>query len=83
MPASRALYSAKENRKDVEEIKDYLRGLDFIYVREITEVIDVALTNTKVERPIDLMKLVLKSVSRNSTYKPRRLPNTSSANAHH
>lgn len=45
----------EENRKDIEEIKEvYLKGLNFTYVSDIKDVIDVALTKTKVENPIDL-----------------------------
>lgn len=46
----------EENRKDIEEIKEvYISGLDFIYVKDIKEVIQAALTDTKVSHPIDLM----------------------------
>ena len=39
----------EENRKDVEEIKDeYLKGLTFHYVKEMKEVIDIAILNEKV-----------------------------------
>jgi len=45
----------EENRKDIEEIRqDYLRGLKFHFVERMSEVIDVALTDTPVERAIDL-----------------------------
>ena len=38
----------EENRKDVEDIKsDYLKGLTFLYVREMSEVLKHALLNTK------------------------------------
>jgi ATP-dependent Lon protease len=40
----------EENRKDVEEIKaSYLKGLKFHYVKEMSEVIDLALTKQKVK----------------------------------
>ncbi len=40
----------EDNRKDVEEIKaDYLKGLTFHYVTEMSEVIDIALTDKKVK----------------------------------
>ena len=40
----------EDNRKDVEEIKkEYLKGLTFHYVTEMSEVIDIAITNQKVK----------------------------------
>ncbi|WP_224484373.1 endopeptidase La [Robertkochia aurantiaca] len=40
----------EQNKRDVEEIKaDYLKGLKFHYVTEMSEVIDIALTNQKVK----------------------------------
>lgn len=49
----------KENEKDVKEIKDtYVKGLTFVYVNDIKEVIEAALTKNKVDNPIDLMKQV-------------------------
>ncbi len=46
----------EENRKDIEEIKDiYIKGLNFVYVKDIKEVIQVALSDEKVSNPIDLM----------------------------
>ncbi|MCV6630920.1 MAG: endopeptidase La [Flavobacteriaceae bacterium] len=40
----------EENRKDVEEIKaDYLKGLKFHYVSEMTDVIELAVTKQKVK----------------------------------
>lgn len=40
----------EENRHDVEEIKqEYLKGLHFIYVKEMREVIEYAITDTKVK----------------------------------
>ena len=39
----------KQNRKDIEEINaSYLKGLTFHYVKEMKEVIDLAITNQKV-----------------------------------
>lgn len=39
-----------DNRKDVEDIKpEYLKGLTFHYVKEMQEVLDIALTNQKVK----------------------------------
>lgn len=49
----------KENRKDVEEIKgQYVAGLQFVYVSDIKEVIDHALSKEVVENPIDLVKRI-------------------------
>lgn len=43
----------EDNRKDVEDIKpEYLKGLTFHYVREMKEVLDLALTNQKVKNAI-------------------------------
>jgi ATP-dependent Lon protease len=45
----------KSNEKDILEIKeDYIKDLKFHYVREMKEVIDLALTDQKVKDPIDL-----------------------------
>jgi len=42
----------RENRKDVEEIKeDYLKGLTFHYVEDISEVVELALLKQKVSEP--------------------------------
>jgi len=41
---------SEENRKDIEEIKsEYLKGLTFHYVKDMNDVINIALTNTKVK----------------------------------
>jgi ATP-dependent Lon protease len=43
------------NRKDVQDIKaHYLEGLQFHYVKNMLEVIDIALSTELVEKPIDL-----------------------------
>jgi len=40
----------EENRRDIEEIKsEYLKGLTFHYVTEMSEVLDVAITKQKVK----------------------------------
>lgn len=45
----------EENRRDIEEIKEeYLKGLTFHYVREMSEVINLAITNTKVKNAKEL-----------------------------
>ena len=42
----------EDNRRDIEEIKpEYLKGLTFHYVKEMSEVLDVALTKQKVKNP--------------------------------
>jgi ATP-dependent Lon protease len=43
---------SKENEKDISEIKEiYLSGLEFHYVKNIMEVIDLALLKQKVQNP--------------------------------
>ena len=45
----------KDNRKDIEEIPEkYLKGVEFHYVENVADVWKLALTNEKVEHPIDL-----------------------------
>src|SRR5476649_334522 len=45
----------KSNQKDILEIKeDYIKDLQFHYVTDMHEVIDLALLNEKVTNPIDL-----------------------------
>jgi ATP-dependent Lon protease len=45
----------KSNEKDILEIKeDYIKDLKFHYVREMKEVIDLALIKDKVKNPLDL-----------------------------
>ncbi|KLT65749.1 endopeptidase La [Pedobacter sp. BMA] len=45
----------KSNRKDILEIKEsYIKDLQFHYVSEMSEVIDMALTKNKVKKPLDL-----------------------------
>ncbi|WP_370214024.1 endopeptidase La, partial [Mesoflavibacter profundi] len=40
----------EDNRRDIEEIKpEYLKGLTFHYVTDMKDVIDIAITNTKVK----------------------------------
>jgi ATP-dependent Lon protease len=44
-----------ENRKDIEEVKkDYIEGLNFIYVDKMIEVVQQALTKDKVAQALDL-----------------------------
>ncbi|HKK42256.1 MAG TPA: endopeptidase La [Bacteroidales bacterium] len=43
---------SEENRKDVEDINEiYIRGLKFLYVESIMEVLDLALLKQKVKNP--------------------------------
>ncbi|ADF52210.1 MULTISPECIES: endopeptidase La [Zunongwangia] len=49
------LILCKENERDIKEIKDeYLKGLTFHYVNEMSEVIDIAITNEKVKNAKEL-----------------------------
>ncbi|NND61842.1 MAG: endopeptidase La, partial [Flavobacteriaceae bacterium] len=42
----------EDNRRDIDEIKpEYLNGLTFHYVKEMSEVLDVAITKQKVKNP--------------------------------
>ena len=44
----------EENRKNIDEIQPvYLKGLTFHYVTDIKEVLDLALTDEKVDDAID------------------------------
>jgi ATP-dependent Lon protease len=46
---------SKSNEKDILEIKaDYIKDLKFHYVKEMKEVIDLALSKQRVKNPIDL-----------------------------
>jgi ATP-dependent Lon protease len=46
---------SEENKKNLEEIKDeYLKGLNFHFVKTIMDVLDFALLKTKVNRPVKL-----------------------------
>ena len=45
---------SEENRKDVAEINPiYLKGLDFVYIREMIEVVDLAMEKEKVKKPLE------------------------------
>jgi ATP-dependent Lon protease len=40
----------EDNKRDIDEIKaEYLKGLTFHYVKEMSEVLDIALTKQKVK----------------------------------
>jgi ATP-dependent Lon protease len=44
-----------ENKRDIEEIKEeYLKGLKFHYVNDMSEVLEIAVTDQKVKRPKEL-----------------------------
>ena len=44
-----------ENRKDIEDIKDiYIKGLKFHFVKDIREVLNIALLDELVDNPVDL-----------------------------
>jgi ATP-dependent Lon protease len=46
---------SEENRKDINDIKElYLKGLTFHFVKDIKEVLDIALLNELVEDHVDL-----------------------------
>ncbi|MBE9468387.1 MAG: endopeptidase La [Bacteroidetes bacterium] len=46
---------SEDNRKDISEIKDiYVKGLKFHYVKNIIDVLDMALLKQKVSSPIDI-----------------------------
>ena len=47
---SKKLFLSESNRKDIAEIKeDYLKGLTFHFVKEMHEVLDLAITDQKVK----------------------------------
>ncbi|MBI9039119.1 MAG: endopeptidase La [Bacteroidales bacterium] len=46
---------SSENRKNIEEIKaEYIQGLNFHYVDEMIEVVEIALLKEKVKEPVSL-----------------------------
>jgi ATP-dependent Lon protease len=46
---------SKDNEKDIKDIKEsYLKGLTFHYVKDISEVLAIALLNEKVAHPVNL-----------------------------
>lgn len=46
---------SEDNRKDIEDIKElYIQGVKFHYVRNISDVLSIALLKTKVDNPITL-----------------------------
>ncbi|PTX42863.1 ATP-dependent Lon protease [Christiangramia gaetbulicola] len=45
----------EDNKRDIEEIKEeYIKGLTFHYVKDMSEVIDIAITDEKVKNPKEL-----------------------------
>jgi len=46
---------SEENTKDIEEINDiYLKGLKFHYVKDVMEVLNIALLKQKVSKPVNI-----------------------------
>jgi len=46
---------SKENKKDIEDIKgDYIKGLNFVYVDNMLEVLHFALLKEKVKNPLNI-----------------------------
>lgn len=46
---------SSENTKDINEIKkDYIKGLNFYYINEMIELVDIALLKEKVKNPVKL-----------------------------
>jgi len=51
----REIILSEENRKDIDDIKEnYLKGLTFHFVKDVQEVLDIALLKELVDNPIDL-----------------------------
>jgi ATP-dependent Lon protease len=49
------VFLSKENKKDIDEIKtDYIKGLEFHYIDEMIEIIELALLHEKVRNPLTL-----------------------------
>jgi ATP-dependent Lon protease len=47
---------SNENKRNIEDIKsDYIKGLRFIYIDQMIDVVDHALLNEKVKEPINLV----------------------------
>lgn len=45
-----------ENKKDLHEIKEeYIEGINFIFVEDMMEVLDVALLLSKVDKPVNIL----------------------------
>ena len=66
----------EENRKDIEEIQPlYLKGLEFHYVKDIKEVLQLALTDEKVADAIDF-EAILKKRERTGSNAFQRGENT-------
>lgn len=62
------LILCEENKKDIDEIQAiYLKGLAFHYVRDIKNVIDIALTDEKVADPIDLLAPIIRASEEQKT----------------
>ncbi len=49
------LILSKENKKDIEEIKEiYLKGLTFHYVENVSDVFEIALLDEKIKNPLTI-----------------------------
>ena len=61
---------SEENRKNIEEIQEiYLKGLTFHYVKDVKEVLAIALTDEKVADAIDLSAPCAKENDKEETAK--------------
>ena len=61
-PYAKEIILCEENRKNIEEIQPmYLTGLTFHYVKDIKEVLQLALTDEKVNGAIDFCNANQKS----------------------
>jgi ATP-dependent Lon protease len=59
---------SEENRKDIEEVKkDYIEGLNFIYVDKMIDVIHHALENDRIANPLDLSVKSEASITRTNS----------------
>ncbi len=55
----REIILSAENRKDIEEVKaDYLKGLEFHFVENIGQVLDLVLLKQKVDKPKDILAVL-------------------------
>jgi len=49
------IFLSKENKKDIGEIKeDYIKGVNFIYIDNMMEIVDYALLKEKVKNPLKI-----------------------------
>jgi ATP-dependent Lon protease len=51
---------SEENKKDIAKIKDiYLKGLNFHFVKEIMDVLNIALLKEKVKKPLKINETLM------------------------